>query len=102
MQFELKHLKTCFTTQYFGKITLDGEIGHQYAKIVYKFSLPLKTKVYKEYLIADGVTLIGSIGGTLGLFIGFSISNIVYNIIDFLKSTIKINFSEKLNIKSII
>ena len=55
---------------------------------MYKFTLPLKTKVHEEYLITDGFTLFGSLGGTLGLFIGFSIDNVVYTIIDFLQSTI--------------
>ena len=64
---------------------------------MYKFALPLKAKVYEEYLITDGITLIGSVGGTLGLFIGFSISNVVYFIVDFLKSTIETHFWRNLN-----
>ena len=62
-----------------------GEHG-KYAEIKYNFALPLEAMVYEEYLITDGTTLIGSVGGTLGLFIGFSISNIVYSIMDFLQS----------------
>ena len=92
-----EHLKTCVTTQYLGKITYDGSENFEYASIVYKFAIPLKTKVYKEYLITDGNTLIGSVGGTLGLFIGFSISNVVYNILDFFKSTVESNFSKNGN-----
>ena len=84
-----EHLKTCITTQYFGKITFDKEHKWKFARIVYKFALPLKTKVHEEYLITDGFTLFGSLGGTLGLFIGFSIDNVVYTIIDFLQSTIE-------------
>ena len=82
-----EHLKTCITTQYLGKITAEiiGEHG-KYAEIKYNFALPLEAMVYEEYLITDGTTLIGSVGGTLGLFIGFSISNIVYSIMDFLQS----------------
>ena len=89
-----KHFKTCVTTQYLGKITSEQE--HQkFAAIVYKFASPLKAKVYEEYLITDGTTLFGSLGGTLGLFIGFSISNVVYTIMDFIQSTIEFNFSRK-------
>ena len=58
----------------------------KFARIVYKFALPLKTKVHEEYLITDGFTLFGSLGGTLGLFIGFSISNVVSYIMDFFKN----------------
>ena len=83
-----EHLKTCVTTQYLGKIEAEYDSVLNYAVILYKFALPLKAKVYEEYLITDGITLIGSVGGTLGLFIGFSVSNVVYFIVDFFKSTI--------------
>ena len=57
---------------------------------------PLKTKVYdEEYLITDGITQIGSVGGTLGLFIGASNSSAMYSIMDFLKSSIVSHFSRK-------
>ena len=56
------------------------------ARIYYKFRLPQNAKVYEEYLITDTITLIGSVGGTLGLFIGFSISNVVSYIMDFFKN----------------
>ena len=36
-----------------------------------------ETIVFEEYLIYDFVSIIGSIGGTLGLFIGFSFSKLV-------------------------
>ena len=88
-----KHRKTCFIIQYLGKIILDMPTKSKSARITYKFALPLRAKVYQEYLITDGITLIGSVGGTLGLFIGFSISNVVYFIVDFLKSTIENHFS---------
>ena len=94
-----EHLKTCATTQYLGKITFDKERTYKYSRILYKFSLPLKAKVYEEYLITDGITLIGSVGGTLSLFIGFSISNVVYSIVDFFKSTLETHFSGNFNNK---
>ena len=97
------HFKTCVTTQYLGNITLDrdnSQIDNMNdndtdARFIYKFTLPLKAKVYEEYLFTDGITLIGSIRGTLGIFIGFSVNNVVYTIINFLKSTIEIHFSRK-------
>ena len=93
-----EHVKTCVTTQYLGKIT-QHKIEYNGAYIRYKFALPLKAKVYEEYLITDGVTLIGSVGGTLGLFIGFSISNVVYSIVNFFKSTFETQFSGNFNIQ---
>ena len=93
-----EHLKTCDTTQYLGKIILDVEIEqNNFAKIVYKLALPLKAKVFKEYFITDGITLIGSLGGTLSLFIGFSISNAIHFIVDdFFKSTMETHLSRNL------
>ena len=83
------HFKTCVTTQYLGQITADIYNGNVYASIItYKFTLPLKAKTYEEYLITDGITLIGSVGGTLGLFIGFTINNVVFFIVDFFKSQV--------------
>ena len=88
-----EHLKTCVTTQYLGQITANIPNGNIYASIItYKFTLPLKAKIYEEYLITDGITLIGSVGGTLGLFIGFTINNLVFSIVDFFKSTMETDF----------
>ena len=42
----------------------------------YKFVEPAITKVHEEYVLFDVVDMICSVGGTLGLFIGFSISNV--------------------------
>ena len=39
---------------------------------------------YKEYLIYDGVGMFGSIGGSLGLFVGFSILDSLCPILEFL------------------
>ena len=41
--------------------------------IQFAFNAPTKTRnVYEEILIFDEIGLIGSLGGSLGLFIGFS------------------------------
>ena len=33
-------------------------------------------KVYEEYLIYDAIGMLSTVGGTLGLFVGFSVNNI--------------------------
>ena len=38
----------------------------------YKFDTPETTDVFSEYIIVDTMTMIGSIGGTLGLYVGFN------------------------------
>ena len=44
-------------------------------------------KVYQEYYIYDSLAMVGSIGGSLGLFIGFSFFDFLCLVLDF--------FSEK-------
>lgn len=77
-----EHLKTCNTTEYSGQITIDEERPLEISTYIkYKFSLPLKSKVYQEYLVIDIFGLIGSVGGTLGMFIGFSFTGITEEVI---------------------
>merc|ERR1712115_539223 len=44
---------------------------------VYNFESPHQMRIVEEYLIYDAFAMIGAIGGTLGLFIGFSFSDII-------------------------
>ena len=39
---------------------------------------------YKEYLVYDGIGMFGSIGGSLGLFVGFSILDSLFSMFEFL------------------
>ena len=43
----------------------------------YNFAQPAIITTHGEYLIYDAIGVIGSVGGTLGMFIGFSFSNAV-------------------------
>ena len=52
----------------------------------YQFEDDQDVIVYEEYLIYDTVNMIGSLGGTLGIFIGFSFSNVLNVIISLIKS----------------
>ena len=52
----------------------------------YQFDPPESVSVYEEYIICDEITLIGSVGGTLGLCIGFSFSKVVSVIINFIRN----------------
>ena len=48
------------------------------------FQKNLYLKVNQEYYIYDGLAMVGSIGGSLGLFIGFSSFDIMCLVLDFL------------------
>ena len=52
----------------------------------YQFEDDQDIIVYEEYLIYDTINMIGSLGGTLGIFIGFSFSNVLNVILSFIKS----------------
>ena len=52
------------------------------ATLEFKFA---NINVYRECLIFDTIGMIGSVGGTLGLFIGFSFSNILTILIGYLQ-----------------
>ena len=76
-------------TQYSGKIISDStttfEADNNASYVKYQFDAPLYAKVYEEYIIVDAIGMIGSVGGTLGLFIGFSFSNVINVLIGYLQ-----------------
>ena len=84
--------KSCKITQYSGKIISDStttfnyfEADNKASYVKYQFDAPLYAKVYEEYIIVDAIGMIGSVGGTLGLFIGFSFSNVINVLIGYLQ-----------------
>ena len=52
----------------------------------YEFS-EHKGKYFEEYLIYDIMDVIGSVGGTLGMFIGFSMDGVVFWAINYIKES---------------
>ena len=75
--------KPCVITQYLETYEWNG---NYYSPDDYKFAFYYilsknETIVYEEYLIHDLISMIGSVGGTLGMFIGFSFINVVNVII---------------------
>ena len=55
-------------------------------QFMYSFSPPITTIVNEEYLIYDVFGLIGSVGGTLGMCVGFSFVSIINSIVSFISS----------------
>ena len=84
--------KNCKSTEYHSDIVYDGSIHNYFENgtigFGYRFETPETTTVYNEYLIYDTPHMIGLIGGTLGMFIGFSFMKIFSSIINCLKSLI--------------
>ena len=76
----------CNITQYKVHHESNGSPFRNKSNIIleYKFAT-LKTEVYKEYLIYDVIGMVGMVGGTLGLFIGFSFSNVITCMIEYIQ-----------------
>ena len=50
-----------------------------------RYAPPVKAKVYQEYLIYNFFDMFGSVGGTLGVFIGFSMTGLISTAIDYFR-----------------
>ena len=86
--------KTCSKYEYSGTVQVEYEVNnnlqHYYKKsLIYQFAYPEVLTKYEEMLIYDFIGMIGSVGGTLGMFIGFSFSNTISMSLNFL---VKLNF----------
>ena len=87
-----KSKKLCNTTDYLGMETYHGDSYnhkhnvHKNRTISFKYSLiPNFATIYEEYLIYDFISMIGSVGGTLGMCIGFSFTGVISSLINFLQ-----------------
>ena len=75
--------KSCSTLGYYGEVTLTMPLQRRRQNSsIYLLYCTLRypdfmAKVYEEYLICDAQGMIGSVGGTLGMFIGFSMTGIM-------------------------
>ena len=87
--------KPCSILEYSGKLDY-LELKYDNPKntmIVYlRFQSPEVLTIYEEYLIYDFNGMLGSIGGTLGMFVGFSFSSIIELLINLLKNCKSENF----------
>ena len=92
--FESTCQKACTALQYSGDFmaitsvapVIGVKINESKHELYYEFSnSESKCKVFEEYLIYDTMGMIGSVGGTLGMFIGFSITGVISSAIDYLR-----------------
>ena len=89
--------KACQTLEFEGKVTSEMKLEsnmHRSLSFFYHFAQPANTIVSEEYLVYDFIGMVASIGGTLGLFIGFSFTSLATFVINIFKklkdnSTIK-------------
>ena len=82
--------RSCVITNYKGKITNDFAFDHKNTiAFSYSFAPPYISIIYDEYLLFDFLGLISSVGGTLGMFIGFSIIATISLLFSYLLTFIK-------------
>ena len=77
--------KHCINIEYSGKVSAvlyADNISYQSWELEFPTD---EIEVYEEYLMYDMTGLIGSIGGTLGLFLGFSFRDVLSIVIEFFR-----------------
>ena len=69
----------CSMTRYDSKIIREEftTFNNDFFQLIYDFGNPLYMKVFEEYVIMDEMSLVGNVGGTMGMFIGFSFSGVI-------------------------
>ena len=79
--------RACTTFQYSGTAaTIPGYANNsRIIGLAYWFNSENEMEVFEEYLIYEITGVIGSIGGTLGLFVGFSFLDLSTKLINILK-----------------
>ena len=87
-----KCLKACTTFQYSGTMIpqFKGGFTNNSRLVVlgYWFNYNDEVEVLEEYLIYEITNVIGSVGGTLGLFIGFSFLDLTTKLISIFKDNV--------------
>ena len=81
--------RPCHILEYFGKKISEGSREKGSIKIGYNFAQPEMTIKYKERLVFDMTGMVGSVGGTLGMCIGFSFTGITSTIFSYIRNKIQ-------------
>ena len=90
---EFGYVRPCSILEYQGYKTYeDKRNGNNSVSLEYSFAPPFMTSVKQEYLIFDVTGMIGSVGGTLGMCIGFYFSGVTTLVLDLIKARILNNF----------
>ena len=84
---KIGHKRPCHVIEYSGEITYARKsYSEKYFVMRFKFGSPGLTHHYTERLVFDLVGMVGSVGGTLGMCIGFSFSGITSTMLSFMKT----------------
>ena len=81
--------RPCHILEYVGKKISEGSRENGKIKIGYNFAQPEMTIEYKEHLVFDMAGIVGSVGGTLGMCIGFSFTGITSTVFSYVRNKIQ-------------
>ena len=91
-KFKIIAKRPCHILEYTGKKIADGSKEKTLIKLGYNFAQPGHAIEHKEQLVYDMADMVGSIGGTLGMCIGFSFTGITSAILGFIRDRMKTKF----------
>ena len=81
--------RLCITSEYSGDENYYAKLENKSIFFQFIYRIPSNsTTLYEEYLVYDEINAIGSIGGTLGMCIGFSFSGLISSLINILQHAI--------------
>ena len=84
-------IKLCITSEYSGEEAYYANVDNKSISFELIYRIPSNsTTFYEEYYVYDGINTIGSIGGTLGMCIGFSFAGLISSLMNILQCTIVI------------
>ena len=88
--------KLCNIVQYSGKLIMvyNHKQGPYNYSFRYRFAPPHTEKIFEEYLIYDIVSMVGSVGGNLGMWIGFSFTGFISNMMIIIQNRIALGFKK--------
>ena len=92
-QFNDYWIRPCRILEYAGQTTYDKKVlSEDEFEIYYSFQPPGMIIHSQERLMFDLIGMVGSVGGTLGMCIGFSFSGITSDFLNFIRSRVKTFF----------
>ena len=78
--------RLCVTLEYTEKENIPTDLIFDTYLFVLSYEIPSNsTRIYDEYYIYDAINVVGSVGGTLGLCIGFSFTGVFSKFLKFLQ-----------------
>ena len=82
--------KDCTLVQYSGRLV--HQLDSDAPRFQSFFNIYHKTKVREEYLTTTFTDLIGSVGGTLSMFVGISFASLIFTLLNLIRKSLVIRF----------